>query len=63
MSFNESDKNKKRNLIREKEEIAIAMIEDGEPFDKIEKSAKISLDRILQLADDLKKNSKSKIGK
>ena len=63
MSFNESDKNKKRNLIREKEEIAIAMIEDGEPFDKIEKSAKISLDRILQLADDLKKNSKAKIGK
>ena len=48
------------NLERSKEEIAIAMIDDGEPFDKIEKSTKISLDRILQLAEDLKSKHKFK---
>ena len=58
MSSNSADKLKK--IERTKEEIAVAMIQDGEPFDKIEKSTKISLDRILQLAEDLKSKHKFK---
>ena len=35
----------------DKAALAVAMIQDGEPFDKIQKVAKISLDRIRQLAE------------
>ena len=61
MSSKTSDKFKE--MERTKEEIAIAMIQDGEPFDKIEISTKISLDRILQLAEKLKSKEKSQYKK
>ncbi len=50
---------KNTDFEKAKEEVAIEMIKEGEPFDKIQLYTKISLDRVRQLAVDLKKQQKS----